>query len=148
MEKKQHSYIENRKLNYNYFYSESFIAGMVLKGSEVKAIRQRKTNISEAYCIFVGNELFVRNMHITNNNIGVFGHDELQDRKLLLKKKELKDIEKWLQVRGNTIIPKRIIIQSNGFIKIEICLCKGKHNYDKRETIKQRDLERYGETQF
>ena len=134
--------IENRKLRYNYFYSEEYKAGLSLKGSEVKAIRQRKANISEAYCMFTGNELYIKNMHIANSNILSYGHEELRDRKLLLKKKELKKIKKYAEIKGNTIIPKCILIPDNGYIKIIICLCKGKHNYDKRNSIKQRDLER------
>lgn len=134
--------IENRKARYNYFIEDTYQAGLVLKGSEVKSIRAGHVNITEAYCYFEGNELFLRNAHITSMNNVIFGHQEICDRKLLLTRKELKKLQKMSSIKGYTIIPLSIFVPVNGYIKVKIALCQGKHNYDKRETIKERDYQR------
>lgn len=141
--KKNDFTILNRKARYEYFIEDTYRAGLVLKGSEVKAIRESKINISDAFCFFnEKQELFLKNAHITSCNNLMFSHEETSDRKLLLSKKELNKLFKSLQIKGYTIVPLSIIVPSNGYIKIDIALCKGKHEYDKRETIKERDIER------
>lgn len=134
--------IENRKARYNYFIEDTYQAGIVLKGSEVKSIRAGRVNITEAYCYFKDNELFLRNSHITSMNNTMFGHQEICDRKLLLSRKELRKLQKMTMVKGYTIIPLFIFVPVKGFIKVTIAICQGKHNYDKRETIKERDYQR------
>lgn len=131
--------IQNRKIHYLYFIDKEYCAGIVLTGSEVKAIKNHNINISQGYCLFEKNELFLKNVDISSSNNIIY---ENKDKKLLLTKKELKHIRKWLEIKGNAVIPNYIAIPNKGFIKIHICLCKGKHEYDKRETIKQKDLER------
>lgn len=136
------TYVENRKAKFNYYVLDTYTAGISLTGSEVKSIRDSRVNLSESYCIFVNNELILKNCNITKYGNYVFTREENADRKLLLTKKELKKLKKESEITGNTIIPLTIIIPEYGYIKVKIGLCKGKHNYDKRETIKNRDLER------
>ncbi|WQJ53610.1 MAG: hypothetical protein [Wendovervirus sonii] len=140
--KKTITYINNRKASYNYYIDESYHAGIVLSGSEVKSIRSGHANISEAYCYFSGNELFLKNAFIKSQNNLMFGHKELQDRKLLLSKHELRELHKAYDTKGLSIIPLSIEVPARGYIKLNIAICRGKHNYDKRDAIKQRDIER------
>lgn len=143
MEKYNYKYIENRKIRFNYYVEETYIAGISLIGSEVKSIRARYVDISEAYCVFnKSNELILKNCYIYKYNNIVFTREENVDRKLLLTKKELKKLKKAVDNPGYSIVPLAIAIPEYGYIKFKIGLCKGKKNYDKRETIKKRDLER------
>lgn len=142
MKNKATTYIKNRKVNFNYYIEDTYKAGLVLCGSEVKSIRAGKVNINESYCYFKNNELFLKNSFITSDNSKMFSHDETRDRKLLLNKKELVRLLKSVNTDGYTIVPTSIEVPSFGYIKINIALAKGKHNYDKRETIKKRDMER------
>jgi SsrA-binding protein len=115
----------------------------VLKGSEIKSIREGKANINDAYCFVNRGEVYVKAMHISEyNNAGSFGHTPDADRKLLLTKKEIKKIMDALKNKGLTLIPLRLFINEKGFAKLEIALAKGKKIHDKRETIKKRDTER------
>lgn len=140
---KEYRYIENRKARFNYYVEETYIAGISLIGSEAKSIRARSVNISDAYCIFnKGNELILKNCYIYKHNNIVFAREENADRKLLLTKKELKKLKKAIEKQGYSIIPLAIAIPEYGYIKIKIGLCKGKKKYDKRETIKERDIKR------
>jgi len=135
--------ILNRKAHYDYTILEEFIAGIVLQGSEVKSIREGHCNISDAYCYIHNGELFLKNCNISKYKSDLFSnHDELADRKLLLTKKEIRTLNQELQKPGYTIIPLKIFCTKNNLIKIEIGLCKGKHEYDKRESIKDRDSQR------
>ena len=111
-----------------------------LIGSEVKAIREGKASISESYCYFNNGELFVKGMNISDYGYGSF-HETTRDRKLLLKKKELKDLESQL-TKGYAIVPYRIFIDEKGLIKMEIVLGRGKKLHDKRETIRSRDIQK------
>ena len=142
--------IINRKARYEYNIIEDFVAGIVLQGSEVKSIKSGKCNISDAYCYINNGEIFLKNAHISKYDSDKFtNHDELQDRKLLLKKKEINKLAKEILIPGITIVPLKMFTNKTGLIKIVIGLCKGKKEYDKRESIKERDiqreLERYGD---
>lgn len=135
--------IENRKARFNYYIEETYKAGIVLKGSEVKSIRAGKASIVDAYCYIDNNEIWLRGSHISSQGHLMFGHEEICDRKLLLRRKEIKKIQKWVANKGYTLIPLRIFVPATGFIKVDIAICIGKHNYDKRNTIKERDYQRY-----
>ena len=132
--------IINKKAKFEYEFLQCEIAGISLKGSEVKSIRGGKVSISESYCYFNNNELFVKGMNISDYGFGSF-HDTTRDRKLLLKRKELNKLENQL-TNGLTIIPYRLFINDTGLIKMEIALAKGKKLHDKRFSIKERDIER------
>jgi SsrA-binding protein len=132
--------IINKKVKFEYDFIQTEIAGISLKGSEIKSIRQGKVSISESYCYFNQGELFIKGMNISDYGYGSF-HETTRDRKLLLKKKELRDLESQL-TKGYTIVPYRIFINEKGLIKMEIVLGRGKKLYDKRETIKNRDIDR------
>jgi len=141
--KKVTTYINNRKASYNYYIDDTYHAGIILSGSEVKSIRAGHANIGEAFCYFNGNELFLKNAHITSNAKNMmFGHEEIHDRKLLLSKKELREIKEQISIKGFTVVPLSIEIPACGYIKVNIGICRGKHNYDKREAIKERDCQR------
>lgn len=141
--------IRNKKASFEFFLLEKFIAGMVLTGTEIKSIRANKASINEAYCTFVGSELYVRNMHIAEYDYGTYNnHNPKRDRKLLLTARELRKLQSKLNEKGLTLVPTFLFINDKGLAKIEIALAKGKKLYDKRETLKQkesrRDLERGG----
>lgn len=145
MEKKNNILIDNRKANYNYFLLEEYIAGIVLEGCEVKSIRNRDVNMSDSYCTFVGNELVIKNMHISpykNSGFAYKDYDPKRDRKLLLTKRELRKLQKDVQVKGYTIVPVNLYTNDKGLVKLTIAIAKGKHTYDKSQTIKERDLDR------
>ena len=145
MEKKNNILIDNRKANYNYFLLEEYVAGIALIGCEVKSIRNRDVNMSDSYCTFVGNELIIKNMHISpykNSGFTYKDYDPKRDRKLLLTKRELRKLQKDVQIKGHTITPVNLYINDKGLVKLTIALAKGKHTYDKSQTIKERDLDR------
>lgn len=131
--------IRNRKASFDYFFIEEFTAGIQLYGSEVKSIANGKISIVDSFCYLDKEELFVTGINITP--LGDFSHDPLRKRKLLLKKREIKKIEREL-TEGLTIIVKRIFSNERGKIKVEIAISKGKKNYDKRNSIKEKDLDR------
>jgi SsrA-binding protein len=132
--------IVNKKLRFEYEFIQTLTCGIQLVGSEVKSIREGKASISESYCYFNKGELFVKGMNISDYGYGSF-HDTTRDRKLLLKKKELRDLENKL-IKGLTIVPYRLFLNDKGLIKVEIVLGRGKKLYDKRHSIKTRDVER------
>lgn len=145
MEKKNNILIDNRKANYNYFLLEEYVAGIVLEGCEVKSIRNRDVNMSDSYCTFVGNELIIKNMHISpykNSGFTYKDYDSKRDRKLLLIKRELRKLQKDVQTKGYTIVPVNLYTNDKGLVKLTIAMAKGKHTYDKSQTIKERDLDR------
>ncbi len=132
----------NKKAKYEYFIYDTFSAGIILKGSEVKSIRANKVSINEAYITFKDNEVFILNMHIAKfENSSYFNHDETRTRKLLLNRHEINKIMAKKDQAGFTIIPLRVELHQ-GLIKIEIATAKGKKLFDKRETIKERDQKR------
>ncbi len=135
--------IKNRRASFEYTFLDTFTAGLVLTGTEIKSIRQGKANLTDAYCLFFQNELFVRNMHISMYEEGThFNHDPLRDRKLLLSKRELGKLQKELKNVGLTIIPTRLFISDKGYAKLNIALAKGKKTFDKRDDIKEKDIKR------
>lgn len=145
MEKKNNILIDNRKANYNYFLLEEYVAGIVLKGCEIKSIRNRDVNMSDSYCTFVGDELIIKNMHISpykNSGFTYKDYDPKRDRKLLLTKRELRKLQKDVQAKGYTIVPVNLYTNDKGLVKLTIAMAKGKHTYDKSQTIKERDLDR------
>jgi SsrA-binding protein len=131
--------IQNRKASYDYFFIKSYVAGIQLVGSEVKSIREGKVSLVDAYCYFKEEELYIRSMNISI--LENAQHDPLRDRKLLLTRHELESLRKGID-KGVTIIVKRIFSNPRGLIKAEIALAKGKKNYDKRQSIKERETKR------
>ena len=145
MEKKNNILIDNRKANYNYFLLEEYVAGIVLVGCEIKSIRNRDVNMSDSYCTFVGDELIIKNMHISpykNSGFTYKDYDSKRDRKLLLTKRELRKLQRDVQTKGYTIVPVNLYTNDKGLVKLTIAMAKGKHTYDKSQTIKERDLDR------
>ena len=135
--------LKNRSAYYEYYIDDKYDAGMVLTGTEVKSLRSGKASFSDAYCHFQQGELFVKSLHIAEYELGTYAnHNPVQDRKLLLNKKELRKIENKVKEKGYTIIPLRIYFSESGKAKIEIGLARGKKLHDKRESIKQRDADR------
>ncbi|MCQ2286096.1 MAG: SsrA-binding protein SmpB [Bacteroidales bacterium] len=135
--------IKNRKAEYEYYLLNSYSAGIVLSGTEIKSIRAGKANLTDSYCSFENGELWVHNMHISEYSHGSYNnHEPKRDRKLLLTKKELKKLANKLNERGHTIIPTLLWINENGYAKLDISLAKGKKMYDKRESIKEKDNRR------
>jgi SsrA-binding protein len=135
--------ISNKKAYYEYNIETKYVAGLVLSGTEIKSLRQGKASFNDSYCFFNRGELFVKSLHISQYSFGThYNHEPLQERKLLLHKKELRKLENSIKEKGYTIVPLKIFIAANGFAKMEIGLGKGKKIYDKRETIKARESER------
>lgn len=134
--------IVNRKARHEYNILENYTAGLVLQGSEVKSIKAGKANIGDAYCVITNGEVWMKNSHVSKYDSDKFtNHEEKRDRKLLLNKKEIRRLASDIQNPGYTIIPLKMFIVK-GKIKLEIGLCKGKKDYDKRESIKERDTKR------
>lgn len=132
----------NRKARHEYFIEETIEAGIVLKGTEVKSIRQGKVNIKDSYATIKNGEVFLKEMHISPYEQGnIFNVDPLRQRKLLLKKREIRKLNSYIMQKGYTLIPLSIYIK-NGLVKVELAVAKGKKLYDKREDIARRDAER------
>ncbi len=135
--------INNKKAYFEYNIESKYIAGLVLKGTEVKSLRAGKASFNDSYCFFHKRELFVKSLHISEYSFGTYtNHEPLQERKLLLNKKELRKLEVKIKEKGYSIIPLKLFLSENGYFKLEIGLGRGKKIYDKRETIKQRENER------
>ncbi len=135
--------IRNKKAEFEYFIIDRYTAGIVLKGTEIKSIREGKANLVDAYCSFWEHELFVKNMHIAEYKFGsYYNHKANDDRKLLLNKRELRKLELKVKDKGVTIVPLLLFVNENGIAKLEIALVKGKKLHDKRETIKEKDIKR------
>ena len=134
--------IQNRKARHNYFIKEEYECGIVLKGTEIKAIRDGSCNIEDSYGHIKKGELFILNMFIGEYKQGnIFNHQETRTRKLLMHKNEILKINEKIKLEGYTLIPLKLYFKKN-IAKISLGLCKGKKDYDKRETIKQRDIDR------
>ena len=131
--------ILNKKANYDYNIEDTIEAGIVLVGTEIKAIREGRANLKDSYAIIKNNEVYLLNMHISQYKEGnQFNHDEKRTRKLLLHKKEIKKLQNKLEIEGYTLVPLKLYFVKNR-AKILLGVAKGKKNYDKRETIKKRD---------
>ena len=135
--------IKNRRASFDYEFVERFTAGIVLSGTEIKSIRAGKASLVDSYCYFVGNELFVRNMNVAEYWWGSYNrHDPKRDRKLLLNKRELRKLQRATREKGMTIVAIKIFISENGYAKLDIALARGKREFDKRESIKEKDMRR------
>jgi SsrA-binding protein len=139
--------IKNKRATFDYEISERFMAGIQLFGTEIKSIRDGKASLTDTYCTFIKNELWVRNMHIATYFFGSYNNHEVRrDRKLLLTRRELRKLNRATRETGFTIVPTKLFINDKGFAKIEIGLARGKKNYDKRNALKEkeatRDIER------
>jgi SsrA-binding protein len=141
--KKQKIEIVNRKASHEYFFVNEFDAGIMLTGTEVKSIRGGNANLNDAYCAFEKGELWIRNLYIAEYEFGTdANHMPRRQRKLLLKKPELRKLERGIKEKGSTIVPYKIFFSERGLVKITVCLARGKKMYDKRETIKDRENKR------
>jgi SsrA-binding protein len=135
--------IKNRKAEFEYFLITKFTAGIVLTGTEIKSIRQGKVNLTDSWCRIDNEELWVVGLHIAEYaHGGHYNHLPLRERKLLVNKKELKKITSKMKEKGTSIIPTLLFINEKGYAKLEIALAKGKKQYDKRESIKEKDVRR------
>ena len=135
--------IKNKKATFDYEIIETFSAGIVLTGTEIKSIRESKVSLVDTYCYFIGKELWVKNMHIAEYFYGSYNnHNAKRERKLLLTKKELRKLAAETKNPGFTIVPTRLFITEKGLAKLVIALAKGKHQYDKRQSIKENEDKR------
>ena len=135
--------IKNRQASYEYELLEKYVAGIVLTGTEIKSIREGKINLQDGYGYFNNGELFVKGVNITPYAQGThYNHEATRERKLLLKRSELKKLEARSEEKGLTLVPTRLFINDRGFAKMEIALGRGKKMHDKRESIKERDAKR------
>ena len=141
--------IKNKRAEHEYFLMETLTAGIVLTGTEIKSIRNGKASLAESYCTYKGDELFVVGMHIAEYDKGTYNnHDPKRDRKLLLTERELRKLKTKVQEKGLTIIPVLLFINEKGLAKLNIALARGKHYYDKRESLKSKDSKRDVEKQI
>ena len=135
--------IKNRRATFDYIITDTYTAGLVLTGTEIKSIRQSKASLVDTYCTFINEELWVKNMHVAEYSYGSYNnHTARRDRKLLLERKELRKLKQAVKNPGFTIVPTRLFINEKGLAKLVIGLARGKHEYDKRESIKERDDKR------
>ena len=143
MKTKNNITIKNKKASHEYLFLDTYIAGIQLIGVEIKSIRKGEVNLSEAYCIFQNGELYLKNTHISPyENAGFVKVDPLRDRKLLLNKNELRKLSEGISRKGLTIVPTKMFVNERGLCKVEVCLCQGKKNYDKRESLKEKDIKK------
>lgn len=134
--------ILNRKVNHDYFIEDTYEAGIVLTGTEIKSIREGNCNIKDCYGIIKNNEVYLLNMFIGQYKEGnIFNHDESRSRKLLLHRKEIKKLQQAIEIKGLTLVPIKLYFKENK-LKVLLGVCRGKKEYDKRESIKERDIKR------
>ena len=134
--------ILNRKARYDYEILEKYEAGIVLTGTEIKSIRKGNANLKDSYAVIKNGEVFLLNMHVSEYKEGnIFNHEETRTRKLLLNKNEIKKINDKITIKGLALVPVKLYFV-NGKLKLELAVARGKHTYDKKETIKQRDIDR------
>lgn len=135
--------IKNKRASFDYEFIDTYTAGIVLTGTEIKSIRMGKASLVDTFCYFVRGELWVKNMHIAEYFYGSYNnHAARRDRKLLLNRKELRKLERDAQTPGFTIVPTRMFINEKGLAKVVVALAKGKKQFDKRETLKEKDARR------
>jgi SsrA-binding protein len=135
--------IRNKRARFEFHLEDIYEAGIQLSGTEIKSIRSGKASILEAYGLFSNGEIWVRNMHITEYENGSFyNHKPRADRKLLLNRQEIQKIEKFLKVKGNTLVPLKLFLSEKGWVKMQIACATGKKIYDKRNDLKERDDKR------
>jgi SsrA-binding protein len=132
--------IKNKRASFDYELLDDYVAGIVLTGTEIKSIRQGKASLVDTFCFFTKGELWVKNMHVAEYFYGSYNnHAARRDRKLLLNKKELRKLERGIKDTGFTIVPVRLFINEKGLAKLVVALAKGKKQYDKRESLKEKD---------
>lgn len=135
--------LKNKKAYHNFQILDTYKAGIQLSGTEVKSIRDKKVSFTDSYCAFINNELWIKEIHISEYTFGSYNnHQPKRDRKLLLTKKELRKIQKKTKEKGLTIVPLLLFFSESGFVKVEIGIAKGKKEFDKRESLKQKDAKR------
>jgi len=135
--------IKNKKAAFEYHFIETYTAGIMLTGTEVKSIREGKASFSDSYCVIQNGELWVKNLHISEYKQGSYNnHEPKRQRKLLLNKKEIHKIESKLKEKGTTVVPVQLYFNERGFAKLDIAVAKGKKLFDKRESIKEKDVRR------
>ncbi|MFY0651817.1 MAG: SsrA-binding protein SmpB [Cyclobacteriaceae bacterium] len=135
--------IKNRKAGFEYTFIDKYVAGIVLQGTEIKSIKEGKASLQEAYCHLHNEEVYIKGMHIAVFSEGTYNnHEPLRERKLLLSKKEIKKIHSKYKEKGLAIVPTRLFVNNRGYAKLEIALAKGKKIYDKRDSIKDKDIKR------
>ncbi|MCR9252559.1 MAG: SsrA-binding protein SmpB [bacterium] len=135
--------IKNRKAFHEFTISDTYEAGMILKGTEIKSIREGKVSLQEAYCHISNDEIFVKGMTISPYSQGSFtNHEPTRERKLLLNKREIEKLRAKTEEKGFTIVPTKLYINKRGFAKLEVGLAKGKNLYDKRDSMKKKDQDR------
>ncbi len=135
--------VKNKKARFEYEWLNTYQTGIVLQGTEIKAIRLHKVNLQEAYCYVHRGEVFVKGLHIGQYELGThYNHEEKRERKLLLKKQEIAKIKKRMEEKGLTLIPTKLFINNRGLAKLEVALAKGKKLHDKRDSIKEKDMKR------
>lgn len=134
---------ENRQARHEYFIDDTYVAGIVLEGSEVKSVRAGSVNLKDSFCAIMGGEVFIRNMHVAiYDKSGAYNtRDSKRDRKLLLRRAEINKLVGKINEKGYTLIPLEVFFEGS-LVKIKIGLCRGKHTFDKKETIKQKDIQR------
>lgn len=135
--------IKNRKASFDYELIDTYTAGIVLTGTEIKSIRQSKASLVDTFCSIIDGELWVKNMHVAEYFYGSYNnHTARRDRKLLLTRKELRKLESQIKNPGFTVVPTRLFINEKGLAKLVIALAKGKHQYDKRQSLRENDDKR------
>ena len=135
--------IKNRKASFEYEFIQKYTAGIILVGTEIKSIRANKASISDAYCVIINSEVIIKNLHISEYKYASFSnHEPKRERKLLLNKQEINKIKSRVQEKGFALVPIRLFINDKGIAKLEIAVAKGKKIYDKRESIKEKDIKR------
>lgn len=143
MDNKNNIRIRNKRAGFEYFIIESLTVGIVLTGTEIKSIREGKASLAESYCTFKNDELYVVGMHVAEYAMGTYNnHEPKRDRKLLLTARELRKLKTKVQEKGLTIVPITLFINDKGLAKLDIALARGKHYYDKRDSLKDRDTKR------
>ncbi|MFV0468953.1 MAG: SsrA-binding protein [Dysgonomonas sp.] len=141
--------IKNKRATFDFELLETYTAGIVLTGTEIKSVRLGKASLVDTYCIFEKNELWVRNMNISEYFYGSYNnHTARRDRKLLLNRKELKKIVRLTKETGYTIVPTRLFISDKGLAKLNIAVARGKKQYDKRQSLKEKDDKRMMDREF
>ena len=140
LRKKSPIQIKNKKASFEYFFIETYTAGIVLTGTEIKSIRLGKASLVDTYCTVINGELWVKGMSVSPYFYGTYNNHEMKrDRKLLLTKKEIRALESVTKQTGYTIVPTLVFIDNKGRAKMDIALCKGKKEYDKRQTLKEKE---------
>ncbi|MCX6292301.1 MAG: SsrA-binding protein SmpB [Bacteroidetes bacterium] len=135
--------IKNKKAAFEYHFIQTFTAGIMLTGTEVKSIREGKANLVDSYCLFIDDELYVKNMHVSEYKQGSYNnHEPKRQRKLLITKTEKRKIQSKLKEKGTTLVPIQLFFNERSYAKLEVAIAKGKKLYDKRESIKEKDVKR------